>query len=187
MVDQAGIVSNAAGGVLCVAILGFDSSRAIFYETLRRIVRTTCVNKRWMLRRPRREATMDYELSLTEDQQRRIEQVQTPKEKLRIIDEAFGVSRDGVELSEDELDAMSGGGWNAPATMEEAKDALSMVQFLYTNFGPEYANLWLEERGYPRVKHEAFRSGAGISQLRRFWLSRIEGTGEWVNDGSLWY
>lgn len=58
---------------------------------------------------------------------------------------------------------------------------------LYTNFGPEYANLWLEERGYPRVKHEAFRSGAGISQLRRFWLSKVEGTGEWVNDGSLTY
>ncbi len=130
---------------------------------------------------------MDYELNLTEDQQRRIERAQTPEEKLRIIDEAFGVSRDGAEFSEGELDAMSGGGWNAPATMEEAKDALAMVQFLYTNFGPEYANLWLEERGYPQVTHEAFRSGAGISELRQFWRFKIEKTGEWTNGGSLMY
>ena len=59
---------------------------------------------------------MDQKLNLTEDQR-------------QCINEALDIVRYGEELSEDELDAVSGGGNKWPKTKEEADHVNSTVKY----------------------------------------------------------
>ena len=124
---------------------------------------------------------MSYEINLTEEQQQRIEEAQTPEEKVRVFNEALRDARSGAELSEDDLDTISGGGTKCPPTMEGVKDALTTVQFLINNYGLEMANLWLEENDYPTIKQDA---RAGLSDLRRYWTSKVQGTENYTSPSS---
>ena len=132
---------------------------------------------------------MANELNLTEDQQRRIEEAQTPEEKVRIINEALGIARDGEELSEDELDNISGGGFGWPGSVEEIKETLTLAKLMYDSYGADVANVFLSGKDYPAIKEYAMRTGEGFDDLRQYWLDRLEhkGEGELISPKTLYF
>ena len=89
---------------------------------------------------------MNFDLNLSNDQQRRIEEAQTSEEKARIIAEAAETARGGAELSDEELEGISGG-VRKPMSPAEKKKALEVVKEIGEVYGPEVAQITAEELG----------------------------------------
>ena len=89
---------------------------------------------------------MSFDLNLSNDQQRRIEEAQTSEEKARIIAEAAEIARGGTELSDEDLEGVSGG-VRKPMSAEEKKKALEAVKEIEEVYGPEVAQITAEELG----------------------------------------
>ncbi|MBR3316053.1 MAG: hypothetical protein IKG18_18185 [Atopobiaceae bacterium] len=89
---------------------------------------------------------MNFELNLTENQQRRIEEAQTPEEKAHILAEAAGIAREAAELTEADLNAVSGGVAKQMSEAEKRK-AEEAVQEIMDAYGPEVAQIAAEELG----------------------------------------
>ena len=87
---------------------------------------------------------MSFDLS--NDQQHRIEEAQTPEERARIIAEAAEIARGGVELSDEALEGVSGG-VRKPMSAAEKKKALEVVKEIEEVYGPEVAQITAEELG----------------------------------------
>ncbi len=115
------------------------------------MVRITCVNEKAVSHRADNEGTrgtktMSYELNLTEDQQRRIEEAQTPEEKAHILAGVAEAMLEGAELSDGDLDAVSGGVTKRMSAQEKRK-AEEAVQEILEAYGPEVAQIAAEELG----------------------------------------
>ena len=78
---------------------------------------------------------MGNELNLTEDQRRRIEGAKSAEEKVAIIMEAVHA---GMELSDEQLDAVSGG-VRIPPTHEEIDRTWDTIQSIYDTYGQDVA------------------------------------------------
>ena len=86
---------------------------------------------------------MSYELNLTDDQERHIEEAESPEEKVTVIKEAVGAGR---ELSDDELDSMSGG-VRIPRTHELIDAEWDAIQIVANKFDKDTALVLAYERG----------------------------------------
>ena len=94
---------------------------------------------------------MGYELNLNNDQKRRIDGAKTPEEKAAIIREAMDTP---IELSNDELDAASGGQQvRTPPTHEEIDQAWDLIEAISKVYDEDTA---LEEQE-ARLSHRASR------------------------------
>ena len=76
---------------------------------------------------------MSKGISLTNEQRRRIETAKSAEEKVQILTEAT----EGVELSDDQLDAVSGGVY--PKTHEEIDALMDAIQVVFNKYGPDAA------------------------------------------------
>ena len=122
---------------------------------------------------------MAHELNLTEDQRRRIENAQTPEEKAAVFAEAVG---DGRELSEEEVDAVTGGdAHRIPPTHEEIDRAWNTIQTVQDKYGVSVANYMAYEM---HLIPDDTLDGSGqsclsshtISQLRYRMHAQLDGT-----------
>lgn len=82
--------------------------------------------------------------------------------------------RYGEELSEDELDAVSGGGNKWPKTKEEADHVISTVKCFLKVASPEYARDYLKIEGYSHIKLDVLCRGEGVDKLRDVFYTHIE-------------
>lgn len=89
---------------------------------------------------------MSFNLNFSNDQQHRIEEAQTPEEKAHIIADAAEIACGGIELSDEELEGISGG-VRKPMSAEEGKKALEAVKKIEEVYGPEVAQITAEELG----------------------------------------
>ena len=114
---------------------------------------------------------MGYELNLTNDQKRRIGGAKTPEEKAAIIAEAMDAER---ELSEEELDSMSGGGYWIPQTKEEMERTLKFLERMQELYGGDAALIDAEEMNlgtFPRTEDH----GNFLYHLKKRWTMSLEG------------
>ena len=80
---------------------------------------------------------MGTELNLTEDQRRRIDGAKSAEEKVAVIMEAADAGR---ELSDEQLDAVSGGNVRYyPPTHEEVDQIWDIIQSIYDTYGKDVA------------------------------------------------
>ena len=94
---------------------------------------------------------MSYELNLNNDQKRRIDGAKTPKEKAAIIREAMDAP---IELSNDELDAMSGGQQvRIPPTHEEIDHAWDLIEAISKAYDEDTALAVAYEKKLIPVMH----------------------------------
>ena len=79
---------------------------------------------------------MGTELNLTDDQKRRIEGAKSAEEKVAAIMEA---ADDGMELSDEQLEAVSGGNVIVPSTHEEIDQLWDVIQTVRDTRGRDVA------------------------------------------------
>ena len=72
---------------------------------------------------------------------RRIKTAKSAEEKARVLSEAM----EGVELSDDQLDAVSGGVY--PTTHEEIDALMDAIQIVFDKYGPDEAALMAFDMG----------------------------------------
>lgn len=114
---------------------------------------------------------MSIELNLTDEQERRIQGAATPEEKAAVIAEAMDTER---ELSEEELDSMSGGGYWIPQTKEEMDRTLKFLEHMQELYGRDSALIAAEEMNlgtFPRTEDH----GNFLYHLKKRWTMSLEG------------
>lgn len=114
---------------------------------------------------------MSIELNLTDEQNRRIQEAVTPEEKAAVIAEAMDTER---ELSEEELDSMSGGGYWIPQTKEEMDRTLKFLEHMQELYGRDAALIAAEEMNlgtFPRTEDH----GNFLYHLKKRWTMSLEG------------
>ncbi len=114
---------------------------------------------------------MSIELNLTDEQNRRIQEAVTPEEKAAVIAEAMDTER---ELSEEELDSMSGGGYWIPQTKEEMDRTLKFLEHMQELYGRDSALIAAEEMNlgtFPRTEDH----GNFLYHLKKRWTMSLEG------------
>ena len=105
---------------------------------------------------------MSFELHLTDEQQRRIAQAKTPEE---------------TELSEDQLDAISGGaGTWKPKSKADAESMVSTIGNLISTYGEDVARLWMEKNHIART-NDTRNLKAHLGTLLDHWNSYLSAWG----------
>ena len=80
-------------------------------------------------------------INLSDEQRRRIETAKSAEEKVQILTEAM----EGAELSDEQLDAVSGGFY--PTTHEEIDALMDFLQTVFDTKGPDVAAIMAFDMG----------------------------------------
>ena len=111
---------------------------------------------------------MGTELNLTEDQRRRIEGAKSAAEKVAIIMEAVD---GGMELSDEQLEGVSGGEINVPSTHAEIDRECDIVQSIWNAYGRDAAAEYAHARHL--ISGPKSFGTSGVAEMRRWmhgWL-----------------
>ncbi len=111
---------------------------------------------------------MSNELNLTKDQEQRIANAQTPEEKAHVLAEAAGIAGDVIDLSDDELDNISGGRW-MPKDRKDASEMLSIIRNIANEFGPEVARISAEEMDLCQTIPDGASTQYILRTLKKMW------------------
>lgn len=116
---------------------------------------------------------MGYELNLTKEQQRRMARAKTPEEKANILTEAVRITHVEAELSENQLDAISGGaGTWKPQNKADAESMLSTIGSMISTYGEDVAKLWMEKNHIAKT-NDTHNLKAHLSTLLDHWNSYL--------------
>ncbi len=116
---------------------------------------------------------MGYGLNLTDDQRRRIEDAKSPEERATVFMEAAGGRR---ELSDEEIDALSGGDVRYIPPTHAAIDAeRDTIQYLWDTYGRDYAARYAHKRNL--IARWGSFGNHSVGELRGWLHRKLDGTG----------